>query len=130
MRSFVRLIVFLIVLTQLISCTTQHKVLVKVADPKQCLALCTQRFAACQQTCVNNCANCSASSKRSTILNYAKYVHEEQVEGGYVTRSLKSYRDPLQCRKVTCNCYADLSVCEQNCTGIIHKQLRTVPYCT
>ena len=130
MRLSGRLLCCFIFLTLVIGCTTQSKVLIKTQDPKQCLSLCTQRFESCKQTCVNNCAVCSASSNRSTILNYAKYVHEEQVEGGYVTRGLKSYRDPLQCRKVTCNCYADLSTCEQSCTGIIHKQLRTVPYCT
>ncbi len=97
---------------------------------KSCLAQCSQRFESCRVSCVNNCAVCSAKANREMIKNYSGYVHEEQVEGGYVMRGLKSYRDPLQCRKVSCNCYADLMTCEQNCTGVIHKQLRAVPHCT
>lgn len=97
---------------------------------KQCLAQCNQSFKSCSTLCVNNCATCSAKANRDMIENYSEYVHEERVEGGYVMRRLKSYRDPLQCRKVSCNCSADLSICEQSCTGVIHKQLRAVPYCT
>ena len=88
-----------------------------------------QGFAVCKERCVDNCAICSAKADYSAIKNYDEYVHEKIIEGGTITRSLKSYRDPLQCRKVTCNCYADLSICEQTCAGIIHKQLRAVPYC-
>lgn len=113
----------------LVGCTMQPHAVIR-SDTKQCLAQCTQRFELCNTSCSNNCALCQAEAKYSTIKNYAKYVHEEQVEGGYVTRGLKSYRDPLQCRKVTCSCGTDLMTCEQNCTGIIRKQLRTVPYCT
>jgi hypothetical protein len=125
-----RLLCCFIFFILIISCSAQSKILIKAKDPKQCLTMCIGRFDSCQKTCVNNCAVCSASANRSAVLSDAQYVHEEQVKGGYVVRGLKSYRDPLQCRKVTCNCYADLSTCEQNCTGIIHKQLRTVPYCT
>jgi hypothetical protein len=42
---------------------------------------------------------------------------------------LNSYRDPLQCRKVTCNCHADYQVCIQSCSGVIHKQLRVASAC-
>lgn len=97
---------------------------------KQCLIQCKQSFNSCSKLCVNNCATCSAKANHEMIVNYSEYVHEEQVEGGYVMRRLKSYRDPLQCRKVSCNCSADLAICEQSCTGVIHKQLRAVPYCT
>jgi hypothetical protein len=45
-------------------------------------------------------------------------------------RGLKSYHDPLQCRKVTCNCPSDFITCNQGCTGVIQKKLRSVPYCT
>lgn len=113
-----------------LGCVNKQVNLPKVNDPKLCLAQCVKRFESCKTLCVNNCALCSAKANRSMIENYSEYVHEEQVEGGFVMRGLKSYRDPLQCRKVTCNCYADLMTCEQNCTGIIHKQLRAVPYCT
>ena len=111
-------------------CTNKPAFIPKSTLPSQCLAQCTQRFDSCKTLCTNNCAVCSAKANQSMKKDYAEYVHEQQVEGGYVMRGLKSYRDPLQCRKVSCNCYADLSTCEQNCTGIIRKQLRAVPYCT
>jgi hypothetical protein len=129
MNFLLRLGCFLIFLS-LISCVTQQKALVKTQELKQCKSMCMQRFVSCQKLCVNNCASCSAKESYMTIVNYVKYVHEEQIEGGSLMRGLKSYRDPLQCRKVTCNCYADLMTCEQSCTGIIQKQLRSVPYCT
>ncbi len=119
-----------LILLNILGCANKQPILTKSSDPKQCLATCTQRFASCKTVCVNNCAICSAKANSSMVQNYSEYVHEEQVEGGYVARGLKSYRDPLQCRKVTCNCYADLMTCEQNCTGVIRKQLRAVPYCT
>jgi hypothetical protein len=129
MRFLLGLICSVLLLSNL-GCMNQHANITKSSDPKQCLAQCTQRFESCKTLCVNNCAVCSAKANQNMVENYSEYVHEEQVEGGYVMRGLKSYRDPLQCRKVTCNCYADLITCEQNCTGIIHKQLRAVPYCT
>lgn len=130
MKRFLRYILCVLMLGHLVSCTTHYPTTVKKHEVQQCLSLCAQRFDACQKTCIYNCSLCSAAANQKTILNYARYVHEEQVEGGFVTRGLKSYRDPLQCRKVTCNCYADLSVCKQNCTGIIHKQIRTVQHCS
>jgi hypothetical protein len=128
MNFLLRLLCFLILLNS-IGCTPQQKLLVKAQPQKQCLAVCAKRFESCKAICTNNCSICSENATQSAIKNYTNYVHEKRVEGGTIMRGLKSYRDPLQCRKVTCNCYADLSTCEQNCTGIIHKQLRAVPYC-
>lgn len=121
---------FFFMLLSLTSCFLPPKVWVKTPDLKQCKAMCIQHFVSCKKLCVNNCAVCTAKASHSALVNYAEYVHVEQIEGGSVMRGLKSYRDPLQCRKVTCNCYADLGTCEQSCTGIIQKQLRSVPYCT
>ena len=128
MNFLLRLLCCLIFLNST-GCTVQQKILVKAQPQQQCLAMCVQKLASCKEICTNNCAICSSNTSLSAIKNYEKYVHEKRIEGGSVTRGLKSYRDPLQCRKVTCNCYADLSACEQNCTGITHKQLRAIPYC-
>lgn len=44
-------------------------------------------------------------------------------------RELNSYRDPLQCRKVTCDCLSDFAICKKGCTGVIPTKLQAVPYC-
>jgi hypothetical protein len=40
-----------------------------------------------------------------------------------VSRDLNSYRDPLQCRKVTCDCLADNNVCKASCRGLTPQVL-------
>ncbi len=104
-----------------------------IGDPQTinlCKTICVQHLQSCQKNCTNNCRMCSAASNYTSAKNFFKYVHEKQVEGGFITRGLNSYRDPLQCRKVTCNCTSDYTTCIQGCTGVIQKQLRSVPYCT
>jgi len=123
MNSILRLLLCCLFIC-LSGCATQH-----MQQVKQCKAVCLQKFNECRSTCTNNCPNCSASSSHTSSTNYAKYVHQERIMGGIVARELNSYRDPLQCRKVSCNCSADLSTCAQNCTGIIQKRLEAVPYC-
>jgi len=110
-------------------CTTQPKNEVKGQMVYQCMATCVQHFEFCKKNCVNNCPACSAASTRRSVFNFTKFIHEKQVEGQVVTRELNSYRDPLQCRKVTCSCIADFMVCKQNCTGKIPKRIQAVPYC-
>lgn len=68
-------------------------------------------------------------SINSAMKSYGRYVHEQEVQGGMVIQELKSYRDPLQCRKVSCNCMADYNVCVQGMSGIIHKRLQVNPAC-
>lgn len=130
MISFLR-VICCIVLIALSGCASHQKV--SVINPKsveQCMMTCMQHHDYCKQNCVNNCPNCSAAASETAAVNLFKYVHEKQVEGGYITRGLNSYRDPLQCRKVSCNCVADLFTCKQGCTGVIQKRLRSVPLCS
>jgi hypothetical protein len=42
---------------------------------------------------------------------------------------LPSYKDPLQCRKVTCSCVQDYHTCLAACRGTIHTALRVAPVC-
>lgn len=128
MNSLLRIICCFIFLNML-GCTTQLKSVTHSHDVKQCNALCMKRFDACKLQCTDNCAACTASATHTARVHYSEYTHEEQIRGGFIARGLKSYRDPLQCRKVSCSCSTDLMTCTQNCTGIIQKQLNTVPYC-
>jgi site-specific recombinase XerD len=96
---------------------------------EQCNVTCTQHFEYCKQHCVDNCSTCSAQSQITAAKNFEKYAYEREVEGKKVMRELNSYRDPLQCRKVTCDCLVDVAICKQGCTGVIKKRLQIVPYC-
>lgn len=126
-NSIVRL-AFVFVIFTLCSCahppTPQEKMVMST-----CMASCEQRSSACNATCRNNCQQCLAYSRQSAVEDYLYYQHEQYVKGGTIARELKSYRDPLQCRKTTCNCSSDYQVCMQACGGVIRKQLRVAPVC-
>lgn len=130
MNTLVRLLAFTFILFA-VGCNTVKTTSVHSTTPvKQCKQLCLDKFNSCTSTCVNNCRACSLESSYNSGKNYTKYVHEQQIQGEIIARELNSYRDPLKCRKITCNCSADLNTCTQGCTGVIHKRLQTVPFCT
>jgi len=128
MSTFIRLFCCIIVLF-LSACASQPKNADKMHSLGQCKVACKQHFDLCKKNCIDTCSNCSSSASHYSKSNYTKYVQEQQIEGGFVTRELNSYRDPLQCRKITCNCTADFNICTQSCTGVIQKRLEAVPYC-
>jgi hypothetical protein len=113
----------------LLGCQAMHQSALKAQAFQQCMMICTQHFEYCRQNCFDNCPNCSTASKIKAKKNFDKYVYERKVEGKKVMRELNSYRDPLQCRKVTCDCISDYAICKQGCTGVIPKKLQAVPYC-
>lgn len=129
MNSLLR-VLCCVVLLGLSGCIIPKKIIVNRQAFTQCKMICVQHLESCKQHCTNNCPRCSSASTYTSTTNYFKYVHEQQVEGGYITRGLNSYRDPLQCRKVSCNCASDFNTCIQGCTGVIQKRLQSVPYCT
>ena len=130
MNSIVRVLFCFLLLSLSSSCALQKQTMLHSNEEKLCQNTCLQRAQSCQKLCLNNCLSCKDSSMGEAINDYAHYIHEEQLKGGSVNRVLNSYRDPLQCRKVSCDCTADLMTCDQNCTGVIYKNLRTVPSCT
>lgn len=128
MNSFLRLICGTIILG-LWGCQGLQQHALKGQALAQCNMTCAQHFEFCRQHCVNNCPTCSYLSQRTAAENFGKYVHERKVEGKKVMRELNSYRDPLQCRKVTCDCLSDFAICKKGCAGVIPKKLQAVPYC-
>ena len=100
-----------------------------VINKQSCIALCQKHLEACRKNCQDSCVNCVASANRHMARRYNKYMHEEWVQGKVVTRELQSYRDPLQCRKNTCNCRVDYTICTQSCNGTIYKRLQRAPIC-
>ncbi|KTC79681.1 hypothetical protein [Legionella cherrii] len=128
MNSFLRLVCCTIILG-LGSCQGLKQSALKAQEEQRCNMTCMQHFEFCRQNCVDNCPTCSYKAQRTAGKNFAKYVHERKVEGKKVMRELNSYRDPLQCRKVTCDCLFDLAICKKGCTGVIPTKLHVIPYC-
>lgn len=94
-----------------------------------CKVQCLKQLKHCEQVCDNSCGMCVALGKQRVVKNYRHYLQQQIIQGKEVPRDLKSYRDPLQCRKISCNCVADLEQCIQFCTGAIHKRLQVAPTC-
>ncbi|AHE67361.1 hypothetical protein [Legionella oakridgensis] len=101
------------------------------SSPEQtsCKISCQKQFDHCKTVCTDNCRRCSTCADVSAAKSYDQYKHEQCIRGGIIARELKSYRDPLQCRKPTCNCLADYRICIQSCSGVIQKRLQVAPTC-
>jgi hypothetical protein len=108
----------------LVSCT--YKSAEERSRIAACQVSCENRAIACKQTCRNNCKGCCASSTKTTVQNYRHYKHEVCVKGDFLTLQLNSFRDPLQCRKTTCDCRDDYQVCMQACSGMVYKSLQRI----
>ncbi|MCC5791120.1 MAG: acyltransferase [Legionellaceae bacterium] len=133
MKNFYGILWLIISLTLLSACTHRHVTSGKPPEKDtraQCLWQCERHFNACQQTCQNSCPKCQKTANKKASNSYDDYRNQLKVTGGYDIRQLNSYRDPLQCRKTSCNCPADLVVCRQSCKGTIYKTLRKAPFCT
>ncbi|KTD26850.1 acyltransferase [Legionella israelensis] len=100
-----------------------------ISPAATCKITCQMKKNDCFKLCKDSCGNCQSRSIFSTRKKYSRYVHEQCVKGEVVARELNSYRDPLQCRKVTCNCCADFDTCIQSCNGIIQKRLKPASKC-
>lgn len=95
-----------------------------------CQQKCRTHLNECVLQCRNNCPYCSNYAQSKAQKSYINYLHEEFVKGGYIIRDLQSYRDPLQCRKITCDCASDYNLCMQSCgSKIIYKVLQPAPIC-
>jgi hypothetical protein len=129
MRMFFGKILFGFMIFSLLSCANQQNT-EELHSISQCQTNCRELYELCKTQCLNHCAHCTEVADESAADRYEQYVQEQEVQGGTIARELNSYIDPLQCRKITCNCSADFTICDQGCTGVIQKQLRAKPYCT
>lgn len=116
----------LIILFALIQGCASHKDMHEAAI---CKYTCREKFKLCQKACQNNIPRCIACENKQALRSYLHYKKQQCVQGKPVIRELQSYRDPLQCRKTTCDCNTDYRVCAQACTGLIHKRLQVPPTC-
>lgn len=92
--------------------------------PVSCATKCVQRFQHCAETCYNNCPACKRISSLKTEQDYVRYVRMQRAQGEVVAREFESYRDPLGCMKVTCDCPADYELCKQVCHGRVKAELQ------
>lgn len=122
-----RIIVLVLGITVLCSCkgySPGHAQATRV-----CQQHCLQAYKKCDEICHKNCEDCGTRSYRDAEARYAQYRRERCIQGGVIMRQLQSFRDPLQCRKSTCDCEADLLVCKKSCTGVIPKRLQVPSIC-
>lgn len=124
MMKFIACAILSLTVLMLSSCV--HRMPPAVAA---CKMSCVKRAQVCNKLCHNNCKRCIIGSCRKANSHYQRYRHEQCLKGGIIARNVNSYRDPLKCRKVTCNCRADFSICVQSCTGAIKKRLQAPPLC-
>lgn len=128
MKILVRMMLSVFFCT-LLSCANYHSIMQTKATFATCKASCEKRSNKCNRLCNNNCQQCRSKAFLSTAKSYNIYLQEQRLQGLRIARELNSYRDPLQCRKITCNCPADYQVCMQSCGGVIHKELRVASVC-
>lgn len=114
------------------SCSSYHPIYSRSPAVQSCKMACLSHYQLCKKQCVDNCAKCSAKSAHSSSTQFLHYDKQQGIQGMAVNRELNSYKDPLQCLKISCDCAADLDVCKQGCTGIVQKQLiaKPMPQCT
>ena len=87
-------------------------------------AHCDQRYQHCKQTCDENEKSCLAKSDARAAVHFARYQHQQNVKGQIVTEEVQAFRDPLACRKATCDCDQDKMMCQQAYRGSIYKRLQ------
>ncbi len=112
----------------LIGCVHQEQI-AKHIEQVECKKECIKQFQLCHNTCKNNCGFCTHFHNNAALHRYDRYKNEQCVQGKMITRQLQSYRDPLKCTKVTCNCHDDYTVCSQSCQSVIQKSVKIVPIC-
>lgn len=98
------------------ACVKTHDSATSRLNPGVCRSECLSILQACQAICKNNRPACERLSDVSVTRHYQQYVHQQTVQGGIIARELNAYRDPLQCRKPTCDCVADYHQCKRICT--------------
>jgi len=126
----VRILLALLVLLNLSSCAIPPKATAeKNQQERACIKQCEVVKQDCLKRCEYSCKQCDAQAHKKMVDRYQQYIHEQCVKGERVSLQLQSFRDPLECRKVSCNCSADQRVCVGQCKGNIRKRLQVKPFC-
>lgn len=128
MRIYLRLIlIFLFILVS--SCGYYNQYVNKERQLKDCSLQCNAKINKCKKQCRNNIQECNALANMQAALRFKEYQKRQVIQGIIVNEELQSFKDPLQCRKVTCSCQEDFRVCKQSCRGKIYKYLKASADC-
>ena len=92
---------------------------------KACHLQCNVNLDNCKNHCRNNIHECETLANLQAATRFKKYKKQQLIQGIVINEELQSFKDPLQCRKVTCSCQEDYRVCKQSCRGKIYKNLKT-----
>lgn len=96
-------------------------------QPPSCENVCLAELHTCAEICQNSCPVCQAKSVERARQNNARYVWLQRAQGHIIAREVNSFRDPLSCTKVTCDCEDDFKICKQQCHGQIKPTLKVKP---
>ena len=129
MRTMVRMIAVSLVCLFMLSCASTHEDAVDAQAKRACERTCEQEKNVCLRTCDDSCKACQVRENEKMARLYKTYIHEQCAQGKRVALQLQSFRDPLQCRKSSCDCPADYRVCMSACAGPIYKRLQVTPVC-
>jgi hypothetical protein len=95
--------------------------------PLSCENACLAKFNTCVNICQNSCPVCQANAIEQAGNNNARYMWLQRAQGHIIAREVNSFRDPLSCTKVTCDCEDDFKICKQQCHGKIKPRLKITP---
>ena len=115
-HALLRFLVSVLLLSMLIACAHQPGADRRSGEIRACKINCQIKARACTRLCRNNCRSCAFFAHQKAAHSYCQFEHEQIVQGGIISRELNSYRDPLQCRKITCDCITDYRACAKTCT--------------
>jgi hypothetical protein len=128
MHKIIRIVLYCAII-MLVSCTRYYDAVFPTKEMTACKISCREAKLHCNKVCYDNCTQCRRGADARAIRHYDLYKHQQRTQGEIIALELKSYRDPLQCRKTTCDCSADYQVCIQSCAGKIRKRLQVVKAC-
>lgn len=128
MNNLSRIVVcLLLILTA--SCSYYSHYVENEQKYKACHLDCLAKKDHCNAICRNNCKECTGLADLQAAKRFKDYKHRRTVQKKLVDLELQSFKDPLQCRKVTCSCQDDFRVCAQACKGKIKKNLKAKAVC-
>lgn len=112
------------VLVFLVACAHKPSHLSADGHGYDCDAGCRAALTTCNQECQNSCQLCKKHTQRMTDRRYRIYVARQKAQGLPVIQMRDAYKDPLRCKKVTCDCASDYDICKQLCTGKVTPVLK------
>ena len=121
MRNFALLVLCCLSLG---ACSQYHDFQDKIKAHQHCAKACKTRMHFCNKFCRNDPAQCKRWADASATVHFGHYRQEKLIQGEPIGSELQGFRDPLACKKVSCDCLADFDLCIQTCQGNIHKRLQ------